>query len=217
MATIVTGRCRLRLVADPQEEPVDNGFVWIARVDGVPLPKSAPRVVLVAAQHGNEPQSIISASKFVDLWSRNPLEAELVWLPCANPWGMQRASRYLDWRITDMNRLWGSSQETPTMRHVLDLVDADERPTLVMDFHGTQHDHHWISLPENPASPFVNEIDGEVLDTSIPGTLLNYMTKCRIPAFTVESSEKKPLATVEPTFRVVERWVKSLSCSPTDF
>lgn len=133
------------------------------------------RIVIVAGQHGNEPNSAFAAAELALRWSSDDVFADLrqdalvLIIPAANPDGLAHGTRY-DSSGADPNRDWNrlSLPETSTIAHVIDKW----KPHLILDEHEwSQTDGYrfdCVELSGSEANPSLISLARHIRAASMP-------------------------------------------------
>lgn len=178
-------------------------------------PVPGPAVLVVGGIHGNEPAGSLAAKKFCDV---DLLKGTLIVVPRANETALQQNIRTLP-ETGDLNRSYpGKEKGTPAEQLTYGIVKLmkDNKVELVLDLHegyAFNYENHKSvgesilpgtddksTLLAMDAMDFINKQITEpkkkfnVLANPIKGSTAWYAnTVLKVPAFTIETSDKQPI------------------------
>ncbi len=177
--------------------------------------KPGPAVLVVGGVHGNEPAGALAAKKFCDV---PLLKGTLIVVPRANETALQEKIRTLP-ETGDLNRAYpGKEKGTPAEQLTYGIVKLmkENQVAMVLDLHegyafnyenhksvgesilpGTDDKSTFLAMD---AIEFINKQITEpkkkfnVLANPVKGSTAWYAnTVLKVPAFTIETSDKQPL------------------------
>lgn len=174
-----------------------------------------PAVMVVGGIHGNEPAGALAAKKFLDI---SLLKGTLIVIPRANEQALIANQRTLP-EIEDLNRAYpGKKDGTPAQQITYEIVQLMKKyqVSMVIDLHEgyafNYENHQSVGetiLPGKDDTSILLAMDAveyinkniqedkkkfTVLANPIAGSTADYAnTVLKVPAFTVETSDKQPL------------------------
>ena len=187
-------------------------------------PSTKARVLVIAGQHGNEPNPSLAISQLAAEWAASADFADLrrkslvLFLPVANPDGFARGSR-LDSAGADLNRDWGVFSR-PETRAIAGLIER-WRPHVLVDAHewtGTDSGGpQCVEISGESASPELLEVarrlraaslvDGVTSIDSRPGRSTGlfhrYFAHRGYAAYLIETSPYTPVCEKDRLYRVL--------------
>lgn len=192
--------------------------------------ESPVRIVLVAGQHGNEPEGVLLAHRvFSDLHDRigrDELDLEVVLFGCMNPRGLAISSRGHGPYDRDMNRQWATPavDHCPAMGELWSActgrghyIHRESRPShrqrvLVLDFHSMTTGEPIVYASclsgQEPVSPFDLKIIGCDVE-EYPGRLAMELSKAGVEAYTIEARIGQALGDLgSVVLRGIDAWMK---------
>lgn len=178
-----------------------------AATGATPLPlvvvegaKPGPRVVVIAAQHGDEGYAVLGCHRLAETLDPNELRGSLWLLPCLNVDGFTHGARTSPFDRQDMNRVHpGSETGTVTeqisdvlLRHVLPGAD------LLIDLHGGSPENgdvafaRWTDAPgKAPLEPLVRSLAVRFVlapgARDVPGMLSGATAGIGVPQVSIEA------------------------------
>lgn len=172
-------------------------------------PDPEPTVVIVAGQHGDEPEGVALAQAIVRQWkaSEDP-EFQMVVFGAANPWGLARGVRQSEYGI-DRNRVWSRSNPYDALGAEVWTVLAEPGPVLLLDLHSTSTPIPFIYVETADHVERATRLFRHMapMVDSHPGTLTAEAHAAGLEAYTVEAARHEPLAGLpRAVFRACAKW-----------
>lgn len=159
-----------------------------------------PRVVVIAAQHGDEGYAVLGCHRLAETLEPNELRGSLWLLPCLNVDGFTHGARTSPFDRQDMNRVHpGNATGTVTeqisdvlLRHVLPGAD------LLIDLHGGSPENgdvafaRWTDAPGKPElEPLVRSLAVRFVlapgARDVPGMLSGATAAIGVPQVSIEA------------------------------